>query len=342
MIFYPKNFSSHPFSPPHLLTIIGIVVLTAVIPLTGSAGEFDFLHDHPGKAQATASSHTGLTKAEGTAFKANLERLRNLLFKQPVFNSPRGVEIKGYFRPNDEQPKSKKVPVPGFGYLRFHFYFANHKTGKPVHICCTTDEIFAAINDPDKGFESFGGRDFPTKVFYEPTKVGEMSGFPVYRLNSGSEVIVLSRSATPPWIPVTREEFVKASLVTWQKQAADAPPVDTITPQIVQAHKEALNVMTADERRMQARELFWDPFQPNLAPAGSTEGRPLIRVNPAWFDPKLPRSAFQLIILRFDFDNSVNQDNPGPTEHGDIAPYRVWQALHTSNWREISGALTDK
>lgn len=342
MTFYRKNPSSRPLSPARLLTIIGTFILAAITPLSGSAREFDFLHDHQGKAQATVSSNTALTKTEGTAFKANLERLRNLLFKQPVFTTPHGVEIKGYFRPNDEQPKSKKVPVPGFGYLRFHFYFADHKTGKPVHICCTTDEIFAAINDPDQGFESFGGRGFATKVFYEPTKVGEMAGFPIYRLNSGSEVIVLSRSATPPWIPVTREEFVNASLATWQKQAADSPPVDTITPQIVHAHKEALKTMPAEERRMQARELSWDPFQPNLAPPGSTDGRPLIRVNPAWFDPKLPRSAFQLIILRFDFGDSLNHDNPGPTEHGDITPYRVWQALHNSDWQEISGALTDK
>lgn len=320
-----------------------VIVISLSWSTVIASSEFDFLHEHPGKTSATVTgSHIKLSTAESVAYKRNLQRLRDLLARQPVFASPRGVEIIGYFRPNDYQPKTSKVPIPGFGYLRFHFFHRAAKTGKPVSICCTTDEIFISVNDPDKGLDVCTVPGSPTKVFYEPKQTGDLDGFPLYRLQNGNEAIVLSRSNVPPWIPLTREEYVKGWLASWQKQAADAPAIDTITPQIVRNHQEALAAMTPEERTMQARQFSWDPMQPTLAPMGSDEGEPLVRVNPAWFNPKLPRPEFQLIMLQFNYTGNLNHDAPGPTIHGDIAPYRVWQALHTSDWEEISGAVTNR
>lgn len=332
---------------PHLkalyVLVYTVILLSLLCSIVHAGSEYDYLHEHPGKMFATITgSHPQLKKGESAPYKRNFERLRDLLAKQPVLKSPRGVDIKGYFRPNDEQPKTGRVPIPGFGYLRFHFLFNDRKTGRPVYFCCPTDEIFISVNDPDRGLEPCTVPGTPTKVLYEPNQVGELAGFPVYRFEGGTEVIVLSRSKVPPWIPLTREEYVKGWLTNWQKQAAEAPAIDTITPQIVRSHQEALAAMTPEERSMQARELAWDPFQPTLAPVGSDDGRPLVRVNPDWFDPKLPRSAFQLLTLKFSYSGTLNQDAPGPTEFGDIAPYRVRQALHTSDWAAISGALTDQ
>ncbi|KAF0219481.1 MAG: hypothetical protein FD174_1941 [Geobacteraceae bacterium] len=332
---FAKDF--HPFPIRCLFLLLAFL---QVQPLF--AGEFDYLHEHPGKMSATVTgSHIQLKKGEAAPYKRNFERLRDLLAKQPVFKAPRGVDIVGYFRPNDYQPKTNKVPIPGFGYLRFHFFFNDHKTGKPVHFCCPTDEMSVYINDPEKGLEACTVPGSPTRVFCAPTQLEELAGFPVYRFN-GMDAIVLSRSKVPVWIPLTREEYVKAWLATWQKQAADSPAMDTITPQILRNHQAALDAMTPEERRMQARQLDWDPFQPTLAPVGSSEGRALMKVNPAWFDPKLPRSAFQLITITFSYSGTVKDDAPGPTEFGDIAPFRVWQALRESDWQTIRGALTDK
>lgn len=323
-----------------------LFILAILSPLTVSAGEFTFLTEHPGRVSALVTVANALpsrlSRADAAVYKRNLERLRDLLTSQPVFNPPRGVEVIGYLRPLDELPTNTRVPVPGFGYLRFHFYHESSKTGLPVRICCTTDEIYLTVNNPDAGLDVFGGSGFPSKAFYEPRQVGELDGFPVYRMDSGDEVIVLSRNGTPPWIPVTREEYVKAYLKNWRKEAAEAPPADTITPEIVRRHEAALAGMSAEERRMQARHWAYDPFEPTLAPADSDEGRPLVRTNPAWFDPSLPRGAFQLIILRFCYTGNLNHENPGLTEHGDISPFRVWEALHTSNWTQISGALTKR
>lgn len=320
--------------------IFALLLLLAPLP---AAGEFIFLSDHPGKLTATVTgSHKALGKTDAALYKRNLERLRNHLAKQPVLTNPRGVDIIGYFRPNDEQPKTTKVPIPGFGFLRFHFLQRDRKTGKPFRICCTTDEIFISVNDPGKGFDQFSAVQFPGRSFYEPRIVSELNGFPVYRLKNGNEVILLNRSSTPLWIPLTREEYVAGWLKYWQKEAAGAPAADTLTPQIVRNHQAALDAMPPLERKMQARHYPGNPMEPTLAPVGSDEGEPLVMVNPAWFTPSLPRSAFQLIMLQFNYTGNLNHNAPGPTEHGNVAPYRVWQALHTSNWEEISGALTNK
>jgi hypothetical protein len=261
---------------------------------------------------------------------------------RPVFKAPRGVKIEGYFRPADDRPKRAKLPYAGFGYLRFHFYFRHAKTGEPVPICCSADEILVSVNDPGRGLEPFSERYFPSLVLYEPKRVGDVGGLPVYRLRNGSEVMILSRRGLPPWQPLTREEFLEGEIARLKKEVADSPPIDTVTPQLLKNHQAALEAMPAEERRLQARYFAWDPLQPMLAPVGSTQGDPLVRVTPTWFDPHLPRTAFQLIVLRFGFGGGLDPDAPKPPDGDNIAPYRIWQALHTSDWREVSRALTDE
>lgn len=335
-------------SHPNIRRLLVPFLLLSMMSLASwaSAGEFDFLTEYQGKAKATVTvanqPKTLLHTADAASYKRHLERLRDSLLKQPVFNPPKGVEVIGYFRPNDSLPKNTRLPVPGFGYLRFHFYHRDPKTGKPIRICCTTDEIYVSINDPGKGFTPYTEFKFQTPAFYEPKQTGNVAGYPVYRMEGGDEMLLLNRSRVPMWIPVTREEYVTAALAYWEKLAAENPPEDTITPQIVSRHRAALAAMSPEERKMQARTQRWDAFEPSLAPVGSDEGQALVRVNPAWYDPKLPRSAFQLITLRFSYSGTMNPDTPGPTQHGDIAPYRVWQALHTSDWQEISTVLTGK
>jgi len=48
-----------------------------------------------------------------------------------------------------------------------------------------------------------------------------------------------------------------------------------------------------------------------------------------------------LITFRFVY-GPLDPDHPGPTEYGDISPYRVWEALHRSDWSAIGAALTSK
>ena len=326
--------------------ITSFPLLVTLSPILSLASEFIFMPEHPGTVSVIVENLTTfqkklLTKEDAAAFKHNLERFRNLLANQKVFNPPRGVAVKGYLRFNGEVETAKNQPIPGYGFLQFYFYFLDNKSGKPARICCTTDEIYVSVNDPDSGFDSFGVSGFPTKAFYEPKRVGELNGFPVYQAGNGDEIIVLSRSTTPPWVPVTREEYVNVWIKFWQK-TADSTPQDTLSPDVVRRHKAALAGMSASEREMQAHHLTTNPLEPTFAPVGSDAGLPLVRTNQAWFNSALPRAAFQLVTLRFKYTGNLDHNKPGPTEYGDVSPLRVWEALHTSNWAEISGVLMDK
>jgi hypothetical protein len=81
---------------------------------------------------------------------------------------------------------------------------------------------------------------------------------------------------------------------------------------------------------------------PLLAAAGSTDGLPIAKANPAWLDPSRPRSAVQLITLRFHYDGGdIDPDNPtAEPRGGDYGARRVWETLHNSNWTTVAAALS--
>lgn len=91
---------------------------------------------------------------------------------------------------------------------------------------------------------------------------------------------------------------------------------------------------------MPVRDVGLNPMQPMLAPLGSTQGQPLVKANPDWFDPALPRSAIQSISLRFQYAGDLNFERPESTTN--IDALRVWQMLQKSDWGAISAALTQK
>lgn len=333
------------------------LALFLVQPCLG--GEFTFLTEHPGKVSVTVeraqTRALKLSAKDAAAFNANLERLRGLLLAQPVFNPPLGVKVYGFIRAQTSHyAVTKSPPATGHGDIYFHFAFLDEKTGKPNYVCCTTDEIQLYINQPGEGFDSVG-LDDRSRFYNEPKQTATLNGFPVYRTDKYSdEIIVLYRGVKPLWVPVTREEYVKMWLRMWEESAAKSVH-DTVSPVIVERHKAALARMSAEERQMQVRRLVGgddadpegcgsypqDPYEPQITPAGCLAGRPLVKFNPNLFDPSLPRSAFQLITFRFVY-GPLDPDHPGPTEYGDISPYRVWEALHRSDWEAIGAALTSK
>jgi hypothetical protein len=227
----------------------------------------------------------------------------------------------------------------GTGFIQFYAYVLNPKTGLPYRFIVTTAEVNVWVNKPEASLE-LNLSEGVARFYVEPERAGEVGGFPVYRRYGGDDILILNGGSRPPWVPVTREEFVRASLRKWQKDAADSPPADTITPKVVANHEAALAAMSAEERRMPARYLAYDPMVPMLAPVGSRQGQALVKANPEWYDPALPRTAFQLISLRFQYGGDPHFDRPESTRNTDYL--RVWQMLHTSDWGAISAALTRK
>ncbi|OFW10482.1 MAG: hypothetical protein A3H96_26415 [Acidobacteria bacterium RIFCSPLOWO2_02_FULL_67_36] len=318
-----------------------VAVLASALLAAGSQDERQFVADHPGKVSVTISRHVNseTPAALAAAFEANLRRMRDLLVAGPMFNPPLGVQVLGGLSPNSDspEPSAPHAPIVSTGFIQFYPYIVDRKSGLPVLFRFSTAEVNVSVNWPRASLEP-NISEGQTYFYLEPERVGEMAGFPVYRRRDGDHILVMTRGK-PPWVPVTREEFVSLWLRIHQKNAAGNAR-DTITPKVVEAHKAALASMTAEERRMPARYFRFNMMQPMLAPVGSTQGDPLVKANLDSFDTTVPRSAIQLISLRFQYAGDLDFDRPASTCSVDVL--RVWQMLQTSDWRAIGAALTQK
>jgi hypothetical protein len=220
-----------------------------------SAGEFDWLPDHPGSVRVDVArgntSLFSLAAADAALFNSNLARLRDLLIAQPGFNPPKGVAIAGYLRADDEKAEVKGAPIPAIGLWKSEPCLRDKETGKPAWLPFTTDEIVVRVNNPLGNLDAFDFKGAEVKLCYEPKRTGAFNGFPLFQTESGDEIIVLSLDGKLPWEPYTREELTNLMIRFWQA-AADKTALDKLSPEIVKGHKEALARMSAEERKMPA------------------------------------------------------------------------------------------
>lgn len=364
-----------------LVIVIAALLFPPAPALAGPCGEFVYLPNAPGKVKVSVArggyeSYYRLSRQEDAAFNRNLQAVLDIILDQSFLKPPRGTELRGWLR-NWHSPLCRKdpcrgVPVNGQGIIFFHFLFDSK--GKAVPIIVTDNEIDFSINDPQAaiGSNSLGITDSQgRKITRQIPRVGEINGA-AYFQDGNSELLVLARSERPWWLPVSREEVLKAMIRQqeeeiarlgpisetpygdiyrkWlaekpqrqknaqetyreikksnpalaeqirqqnekleadmterfrrdnEKEAAGGPTVKkpVILDQRLARHREVLAGMGPEERAAPARFMrHEDPLEPELAPFHSLEGVPLIVVNPDFLDKSLPRTAIQLITMRY-------------------------------------------
>jgi hypothetical protein len=353
------------------LRLIFFLVLT-VFCLGSNEWDNVYVNDVPGKVniivETANTPRYGLKPAEAAAFHANLRRLRDLLMAQPMINSPLGVDILGWIRANGGGQVVKTAPVRGDGYCNYYPYVLDSKTKQPGRMIASVWTFNIYINDPAGAFEMDG------KLFYEPKPAGQINGFPMCRTSQSREIIILSSTDKPLWFPLTREEYIQHCIQGIEKELAneeterkrrskpspaelailspkdraeiekvlnDSRALDLIKERL-KRHQEALARMSPQERAAQAQN--GDPgngdyLGPQLAPLGKAGiGPPYVKVNPDWLEPSRPRSDLQLIIVGFSYGN-MDADHPKVGDDGCAADMRLWETLHKSDWKAISGAL---
>lgn len=80
-------------------------------------------------------------------------------------------------------------------------------------------------------------------------------------------------------------------------------------------------------------------YEPDLAPPGAVGAWPLVVVNPQWFDPVLPRSAFQFIAVTFDYGAGFDPDDPKPDDAGSVESVRLSDMKRTTDWKAVAALL---
>lgn len=324
-----------PFARGGVAIALGLFSLGAGQAGDVTYGEFTYVLDAPGRVAVTLDEHNpaGLDPACASQFSANLQRVRDLLVARPTLQNLRGFEIVGSLHA-DAPAVVPREPVPAIAFVRY-CPILRSRAGKPFPYTDSSWQIVAGINEPCLGLDGPNLRSDP-RLYYDPKPAGEVDGIRVYTVMNGSELIVFTRTGRTPWVPVTREEYAAIWKGIWKKDPASMPPAGAKVMQAVIDKLDAkLRAMTPEQRQMQARSGF--ELSPTTSRADEAGSLAIVKADPRWFDPALPRSAIQVISLKFDYSGDLDFARPEATKHP--APLRVWQTLHRSPWADFRSAF---
>jgi hypothetical protein len=281
----------------------------------------------------------GLTIADGRRFEKKLQEIAGVIKAVPVLNPSLGCSPRlapALDSVSDERdPRSKKEPLHGSMLLGCFVLdeVVRKKNGVKVkeYVIGETRQAKISINDPHAlilgaaGWNNLGtnGLNPFDRIFPEPDRIGEQAGFPIFSgysnapdTTSALGFFYLSRKNVPPYLPVSRERLLKVLAAKAAEICAsgrggsgkqnDQNMLDSLNKQ--------LKELKAGERDQQACYLHKSPDSGWGTPAfegavalGTPGCVPVVRLNPALIDPKLPRTTPQLVVVKefLDIESSA-------------------------------------
>lgn len=287
------------------------------------------------KKLSDATMKSGPDRAQAIA---RIDRFGQLL--RAAYPEPRGTEA-GWYRSMINNPLVKDGPVPYQLTGMFLQYFCNTnvtptrlerggETGTWFYVYANHFNWFADYNM----FFTVSGNP----VFLLTRKVGAFKGYPLYEgihnqnSNTGinySRAIIMTRPGQSPYVPVTRRQFLKAYLehneirktqqvaafektyATDQRRREDAVRrVGKSFDDDMQPARDLLSTLS-EEAAGQPAILDKGQYGGDFESFTTEEqgGRMLVRLNPAYFDAKLPRSVPQFLIVYWRWDKGNAGEN---------------------------------
>lgn len=300
----------------------------------------------------TAIGRPNASPAEIAALRLALTRLEQAVRATPMLTPPRGFDVHASQRLDRGCPQNPglcgQAPLPGWIDFDFEAYRVldgklTTRTGGPA-------DVEIAFNNPAAayvGHHAGDGKltDLSGRVMVGPLLEGERLG-EVSILDTG--VVILGRNPRPFFVPASREQYLRALMVQAEASSASpearrlalAPLSDELaalsaeqrrSPAYTSVNGSAYS-MLVDARYEKAAPLFL--FNRDELAALSPEQRqatPLFIFNPEYFDPALPRTAIQLITVRFLGRRDLNLEGirlkldgrPDLLERSPITPERL-------------------
>ena len=278
------------------------------------AQDYPLLTDHPGTFKLIdwgVYTHwdCGFTKTETTANYQKIIRITDLVRKNPVFVNQRGFECETYvFAENCPGKTGYGIPSS----IRFGFSDWFMMKGQPKFNKIEPPSWSISVNQL-KGFvgANYGlGAAKPTEKTgpgfnYEKWKntndklsecfylVGEKE-----ELGNGvdryiNEVIVVYNPGRPPYyLPVKFREIAELKIEYW-KLHPEKMQADLMLPMLEAEYAQT----TEAERDSWAYNNTSDPRFPFLGITPVAGPQPVVRLNPEYWDKKLPRSAIQFLTF---------------------------------------------
>ena len=295
-------------------TIILTLFCAICVQFSIQAQDYPLLTDHPGGFKLIdwgvyTHWNCGFTKAETTANYQKIIGITELVRKNPVFTNQKGFECETYvFAKNCPDKNGYGIPSElSFGFCD---YFSDK--GKVSIYRIEPPSWKLQVNS----FGSFIGGSFgldASKPSEKPKdgfnfekwksvndKLKECFRFPGAREELGngidrysSELIVVYNPERPPYfLPVKFRELAEALIEYWK-----------LHPDKVQSEMMA-SMMEAEYANIPASDregwAYNNTYDNRIAIMGITPikgAQPIVRLNPEYWDRKLPRSAIQLLTF---------------------------------------------
>jgi hypothetical protein len=322
-----------------------ILLLVALIFLSGNSYaqqtcNDDVLMNKKGKWEKRSDSHpfpdSSFPKNQFVQANNRIDKMQKLL--QAAYPEPSGMEA-GWYRSISGRALVKGGPAPYELSALFLAYYCNTNKIELGDETATWFYVFANqfnwFLDYDNNFTVKNNR-----VYLLTKKVGELNGYPVYEgihngtSNTGtkySRAVIITRSGQSPYLPVTRKQYLMLFLKLHEKEKAKQLPILENMPAKSDADKQRkeenlkkINKMYED-RMKSAQDLLSNISNEEAAMPAivqgdyvskferfSTEekgGRMLVRLNPDYFDIKLPKYVPQFLVVYWRWEKGKAPEN---------------------------------
>lgn len=288
-----------------------------------------YLPDQAGvwRTDRLAGGSPTASAAEVATLRTALTNIEQAVHATPMLNPPRGFDIRSSDRLDLACPTTpslcRQAPLPG--WIKFSFEEYSRTNGKTTTQTEEPLHVDVAFNDPGAAYvqHEAGGsphlRDASGNAIVGPLVEVERAGGAVLYDNG---VVILGRNPRPLWVIATQEDY----LLAVSAQLASSSAVSHAGNPLEEEIRGELAALTPEARRLQAHTHI-DSQAPSLLASASMPGAtPLYKFNPAYFDAALPRTAIQLITVRFvDVDTTRQKlsERPDLLQRSPITPERL-------------------
>jgi hypothetical protein len=252
-----------------------------------------------------------LQPAEQTQFLKQLDTIRLALRATPALADLRGYDWQTYasVKTSSSAPKAPVVAVLGYIVHPYTIY-----KNRPTVSSAEGPGLKIHINDPEQMLANqLYNVDEDAHFTTEPKVTGELNGLPVY----SNQFVYISKRHEAPFMAVSQQRYLThkiskagAELKEMNENFAGVP-LDKSNPRAVSERQKFVKVFEARLQALQdelaglsdserAEDAYLNTGGKATRPSGlatGTNGDLIMTLNPNLFDPALPRTAIQNIVL---------------------------------------------
>jgi hypothetical protein len=201
--------------------------LAALSSLSGQEAVIGFFPDAVGnwdqKISLDYADDYGISSADRKALGGKLDALAAILRDSKVFNPPRGfmARLRARFLPPSICPQTACPgwPAAADAAMMIYFFVGRNANGEYDWGGEANTSARFGLNDlGDTLSYRFELYQLPNgaNIYYSPRKTADIAGFPLFE----NTVLVVAKEPRPYWVPVSREEYLKAAISFYQAELA--------------------------------------------------------------------------------------------------------------------------